>query len=219
MDIHSTNSPALRVALFDFDGVIMNTEVEYSRFWNEQGRIYHPELDNFGQLIKGQTLVKIYDRYFADLKEEQPKITEALNRFEREMPYVYLPGVVDFMAHLRQVGVKTAIVTSSNDLKMGQVHRMHPELRGMVDAILTADRFSHSKPHPECFLVGAETLGARPEECVVFEDSLFGIEAGLRAGMKVVGVSTTFPAETVREKTPYVIPDFTGLTWEKVCNL
>jgi beta-phosphoglucomutase-like phosphatase (HAD superfamily) len=54
---------------------------------------------------------------------------------------------------------------------------------------------------------------------VVFEDSLFGIEAGLSAGMKVVGVSTTFPAETVREKTTSVIADFEGLTWDKVEDL
>jgi beta-phosphoglucomutase-like phosphatase (HAD superfamily) len=104
-------------------------------------------------------------------------------------------------------------------MKMAQVHRTHPELKGMVDAIVTADRITHSKPHPECFLVGAETMRARPEECVVFEDSLFGIEAGLSAGMKVVGVSTTFPAETVREKTTSVIADFEGLTWDKVEDL
>jgi HAD superfamily hydrolase (TIGR01509 family) len=213
------NTTIHRVALFDFDGVIMNTEVEYSKFWDEQGRIYHPELPHFGQLIKGQTLVKIYARYFDDLKEEQPKITAALNAFERDMPYEYLSGVEEFIRHLRRVGVRTAIVTSSNDMKMTQVHRTHPELKGMVDAIVTADRITHSKPHPECFLVGAETMGARPEECVVFEDSLFGIEAGLSAGMKVVGVSTTFPAETVREKTTSVIADFEGLTWDKVEDL
>jgi HAD superfamily hydrolase (TIGR01509 family) len=153
------------------------------------------------------------------LKEEQPKITAALNAFERDMPYEYLSGVEEFIRHLRRVGVRTAIVTSSNDMKMTQVHRTHPELKGMVDAIVTADRITHSKPHPECFLVGAETMGARPEECVVFEDSLFGIEAGLSAGMKVVGVSTTFPAETVREKTTSVIADFEGLTWDKVEDL
>jgi HAD superfamily hydrolase (TIGR01509 family) len=213
---NNMSTTATCVALFDFDGVIMNTEVEYSKFWDEQGRIYHPELEHFGQLIKGQTLVKIYARYFDDLKEEQPKITAALNEFERQMPYEYLPGVVDFIRHLREVGVRTAIVTSSNDLKMAQVHRTHPELRGMVDAILTADSFTHSKPHPECFLMGAKTFGVKPEECVVFEDSLFGIEAGQRAGMKVVGISTTYPAEVVREKTPYVYPDFRGLTWNMV---
>jgi beta-phosphoglucomutase-like phosphatase (HAD superfamily) len=64
--------------------------------------------------------------------------------------------------------------------------------------------------------MGAKTFGVKPEECVVFEDSLFGIEAGQRAGMKVVGISTTYPAEVVREKTPYVYPDFRGLTWNMV---
>jgi len=92
-------------------------------------------------LIKGQTLVKIYARYFDELKEEQPKITAALNAFERDMPYEYLPGVEEFIRHLRRVGVRTAIVTSSNDMKMAQVHRTHPELKGMVDAIVNGRAF------------------------------------------------------------------------------
>lgn len=49
-------------ALFDFDGVVMDTETQYSIFWNEQGRKYHPELPEFGRLIKGQTLTQIYTK-------------------------------------------------------------------------------------------------------------------------------------------------------------
>ena len=52
-------------ALFDFDGVVMDTETQYSVFWDEQGRQYHPEIKDFGRVIKGQTLTQIYDKYFA----------------------------------------------------------------------------------------------------------------------------------------------------------
>lgn len=54
------NSTKSIAALFDFDGVVMDTETQYSIFWNEQGRKYHPELPEFGRLIKGQTLTQIY---------------------------------------------------------------------------------------------------------------------------------------------------------------
>ena len=50
-------------ALFDFDGVVMDTETQYSVFWDELGRRYHPEIKDFGRVIKGQTLTQIYDKY------------------------------------------------------------------------------------------------------------------------------------------------------------
>ena len=102
-------------ALFDFDGVVMDTESQYSIFWNEVGKKYHPEYEEFGKIIKGQTLRQIYDRYFQGMEHEQAEITEGLNRFETEMRYEYVPGVAEFMQNLRAHGVKIAIVTSSNE--------------------------------------------------------------------------------------------------------
>ena len=109
-------------ALFDFDGVVMDTESQYSIFWNGVGKKYHPEYEEFGKMIKGQTLRQIYDRYFAGMEKEQEEITEALNRFEAQMKYEYVPGVVGFMRELHTQGVKIAIVTSSNELKMANVY-------------------------------------------------------------------------------------------------
>ena len=107
-------------ALFDFDGVVMDTESQYSIFWNEVGKKYHPEYEEFGKIIKGQTLRQIYDRYFQGMEHEQAEITEGLNRFETEMRYEYVPGVAEFMQSLRAHGVKIAIVTSSNEEENGQ---------------------------------------------------------------------------------------------------
>ena len=109
-----------------------------------------------------------------------------------------------------------AIVTSSDLDKMNLVYRQHPELPLMVDEILTAERFTHSKPHPECFLLGAEVLDAEIGNCVVFEDSFHGLEAGNRAGMKVVGLSTTNTAEAIVDRCLLVIPDFVGFSVEKM---
>ena len=204
------------VALFDFDGVIMDTEGQYTKFWDVRGEMYHPEIPDFGHHIKGQTLTQLYDKYFLHVPGLQAQITEELNRFENEMEFVFIPGVVDFMKELREKGVKLAIVTSSNDAKMANAYREHPELKTMVDFIVTADRVTHSKPHPECFLLGAEMLGVEKDNCIVFEDSFHGIEAGNRAGMKVIGLATTNSAEAIADKCALVIPDFTDFTFEKM---
>lgn len=210
----NTNKPI--AALFDFDGVVMDTESQYTLFWDAQGEKYHPEIPHFGNYIKGQTLTQIYEKYFLQEEGLQPRITEELNQFEKQMHFEFIPGVVDFMKELRMKGVKIAIVTSSNNLKMANAYRAHPELQSMVDRILTADMFTHSKPHPECFLLGAEVLGVDIAHCVVFEDSFHGLTAGNRAGMKVIGLATTNPASAIADKASLVIPHFVGFTYEKM---
>ena len=202
--------------LFDFDGVVVDTEPQYTLFWDEKGKKYHPEIPNFGHHIKGQTLIQIYKQFFREPEGLQDEITRQLLDYELTMHFEYIDGVVDFMKELREKGVKLAIVTSSNDAKMANAYREHPELKNMVDCIVTADRVTHSKPHPECFLLGAEMLGVEKDNCIVFEDSFHGIEAGNRAGMKVIGLATTNSAEAIAAKCALVIPDFTDFTFEKM---
>lgn len=195
-------------ALFDFDGVVVDTEPQYTVFWDKQGLKYLSEKD-FGRRIKGQTLTQIFDGYFAGMPEAQRQIAEDLNRFESQMTFEFMPGVVEFMEQLRDHRIGIAIVTSSNDQKMRHVYRAYPELRDWVDHILTSDFFTHSKPHPECFLLGATVFNTTPENCVVFEDSFHGLEAARRAGMKIVGLCTTNPREAIVDKANVIISDFT----------
>lgn len=213
------NSTKCIAALFDFDGVVVDTEPQYSVFWNAQGRKYHPELPEFGRMIKGQTLTQIYDKYFAGMEEIQDEITFELNNFEQNMLFNYIPGVCAFIKELRAHGVRTAIVTSSNEEKMDKAYKAHPELRKSVDCILTADMFVNSKPDPECFLLAAEIFDTPSENCVVFEDSFHGLEAGRRAGMHVVGLATTNPAEQIRDKAEAVIQDFNEFSYEKMMSI
>ena len=206
-------------ALFDFDGVIMDTEPQYTLFWDAIGKVYYPEIENFGHHIKGQSLKELYKNYFGETEGLQDFITQKLLVFEGQMHFEYIDGVVAFMKELREKGVRLAIVTSSNDAKMANAYREHPELKSMVDAIITADRVTHSKPHPECFLLGAETLDVPVENCIVFEDSFHGIKAGNRAGMKVIGLATTNPAEAIADKVSLTISDFVGFSFEKMTSV
>lgn len=204
------------VVLFDFDGVVMDTESQYTLHWNAQGEKYGLGIADFGKVIKGQTLTQIFENHFSDVPELHAQITAELIAFQQSMHFEFIPGAREFIQELRSQGIRMAIVTSSDLDKMNLVYRQHPELPLMVDEILTAERFTHSKPHPECFLLGAEVLGAEIGNCVVFEDSFHGLEAGNRAGMKVVGLSTTNTAEAIADRCLLVIPDFVGFSVEKM---
>lgn len=202
--------------LFDFDGVVVDTEPQYTLFWDAIGKQHYPQIESFGHHIKGQSLKDLYQQYFLEPEGLQDEITRRLEAYEQVMHFEYIAGVVDFMKELRRQGVKTAIVTSSSDSKMANAYREHPEIKTLVDAIITADRVTQSKPHPECFLLAAETLGVPVEQCVVFEDSFHGLEAGNRAGMKVIGLATTNPADAIAGQCELVISDFVGFSCEKM---
>ena len=199
----------IKAALFDLDGVVFDTEPQYSVFWGAQCREFHPEHPGLEHEIKGQTLVQIYDAWFSgELAEKQPLITERLNKFEQQMDYIYVSGFEEYISQLRGKGVKTAVVTSSNQPKMEAVYQSHPEFRSMFDAILTSEDFERSKPDPDCYLKAAQRLGVEVEDCVVFEDSFNGLKSGRAAGMYVVGLSTTNPAEAIRPYCDEVIANY-----------
>lgn len=204
----------IKAALFDLDGVILDTETQYSRFWGGQLAHYFPGTTGLEQKIKGQTLVQIYERFFAGDTETQQRITRELDEFEREMDYGFIAGFERFVDSLRSRGVKTAVVTSSNRVKMDNVYARLPHLRSYFDRILTSEDFSKSKPDPECYLLGAKLLGAAVGECAGFEDSINGLKAVRAAGLYCVGLSTTNPREVVAPLADMVVDDFTQLRVE-----
>ena len=194
------------IALFDLDGVILDTEGSYTAFWDDYGSRHFSEKD-FGLKIKGQTLVKILGDYFPE-ENERKSITDAINDFERNMSYPFVPGVENYIKSLKSNGIRTAVVTSSNLLKMDNVYRCHPGFREMFDMILTSEDFSESKPSPYCYLKAMRLFGAGPEDCVVFEDSLAGLQAARASGAFVTALTTTNPEEVVRNYADLVIRDF-----------
>ena len=194
------------IALFDLDGVILDTEGSYTAFWDDYGSRHFSEKD-FGLKIKGQTLVKILGDYFPE-ENERKAITDAINDFERKMSYPFVPGIENYIKSLKSNGIRTAVVTSSNLLKMENVYRCHPGFREMFDMILTSEDFSESKPSPYCYLKAMRLFGAGPEDCVVFEDSLAGLQSARASGAFVTALTTTNPEEVVRNYADLVIRDF-----------
>ena len=193
--------------LFDLDGVIVDTEGQYSLFWKQIGEEYMPGMPDFALAIKGRTLTQIYDTYFPDAAD-RAAITERLNAFERQMDFPYIAGAREFLEALQAQGVPTAIVTSSNCDKMACLYARHPEIKNLVTAVLTAEDARRSKPAPDCYLAAAERLGADISKCIVFEDSPNGLAAGRASGAFVIGVCTSLAATEIEPLCDMYIEDF-----------
>ena len=210
----------LKAALFDLDGVVFDTEPQYTIFWGSQCRLYHPEHPGLEHEIKGQTLTQIYDQWFSGpLLNEQTKITARLNDYESKMRYDYIEGFERMIADLRSHGVKTAVVTSSNLPKMQAVYRYQPNFKTLFDAILTSEDFDRSKPDPDCYLKAASRLGANTDECIVFEDSFNGLRSGRAANMKVVGLATTNSVESICPLSDIQISDYRDISYDQLSSL
>lgn len=206
-----------KAALFDLDGTLVDSEGQYTIFWGEMGRKYRPDVPDLAYRIKGTTLVNILSTYFPD-PALQEHICGLLLEYERQMRFPLIDGAEQFVADLKANGVKCAIVTSSDQDKMKNVWRALMAFLGTFDAILTSEDFSASKPDPDCYLRAAERVGEDICNCVVFEDALTGLAAGMNAGMFTVGLATGNPREKIIDKCSHVIGNYIGVGYDDICQ-
>lgn len=204
------NTYSKKGMLFDLDGVLVDSEGEYSKFWGAMGDRYGL-VSTFASDIKGTTIGEILLNF---PEGDRDGILAALHEFESNMEYPVYPGVMEFLGRLKKVGIPSAIVTSSDNVKMDLLFGRRPELREMVNVVITGSMVSRSKPDPEGYLKGAELIGAPVEECCVFEDSLQGLQAGRSSGATVVGIATTNSREKVAP-----LADITVDRFEEILSL
>lgn len=207
----------LKAALFDLDGTLIDTEGQYSIFWGGIGKEYHPEIPDYANVIKGKTLVQILAEGYTP--EQRIEIKARLDEFERNMKYTFFPGALEFLRDLKAHGVKMAIVTSSDRAKMSNVMPRLPELSELMDIITMAEDFHASKPDPDCYLQAQRKLGMEKADCVVFEDALSGLAAGMASGMFTIGMATTNPRSIIESKCNLVLDSFVNLTYNNIKEL
>ncbi len=188
----------LEGVLFDLDGVLLDTEGDYTLFWESVDRQFPTGVDGFAQVIKGSNLETILNTYFK--KSDHDAIVALLNSHQAEMRYVFFPGAVQLLQRLNREGVKCCLVTSSDRRKMDAVFTAHPWFRDCFQAIVTGNMVSQPKPSPECFMLGAEKIGCDIKNCIVIEDSLNGIQAGMDSGAQVIALATTLPRPALEGK-------------------
>jgi beta-phosphoglucomutase-like phosphatase (HAD superfamily) len=196
----------MRAAIFDFDGVIANSEPLHFAALRDT-------LAEEGVAIAEDEYYRLYlaydDRGALRLALEQhgkpigPDRIERLARRKSEVFLALLPTVSFFPgvpALVRRLAAEVPVAIASGALREEIETILEAGgLRDAFRAIVGANDVSQGKPHPEPYLTAAKHLevvspGLRPEDCVVFEDSMPGIVAARAAGMKVVAVTNSYPA-------------------------
>lgn len=197
-------------ALFDLDGVLIDSEGTYTEFWRDIDRRYPTGIDDFATAIKGTTLESI-GRFFpdADVWED---IKARLRHFQDNMEFPVYPGVMEFLRSLAGEGWRMALVTSSDPRKMERLWAQVPELQEFFAIVIDGRKVTRSKPHPEGYLKAAEAIGMDAADCFVFEDSMQGLKAGRASGATVIGVATTYPAEAIASLADRVVRCVAELT-------
>ena len=181
--------------IFDFDGVILDTETPDFGTWRDEFEHHGVELDRslWSSFIGGGG--GAFD-VCAHLEEQAGRpIDRELVRARRRRRYLnivesspLLPGVTEYMVQARELGLKVG-VASSSDRKWVEGHLARRDLMRLVDSVKSRDDVASVKPDPELFLASAESLGVRPGRCLAIEDSANGVTAATRAGMFCVVVS------------------------------
>ena len=187
-------------ALFDWDGVIIDSSRHHEESWDrlaaEERRPLPPGHFQRSFGMKNERIIPELLHWTADPAEIRRLSLrkEALYReIIRARGIAALPGVAPWLAALRAAGIPCVIGSSTHRENITTTLDVLG-FRDCFGAIVAAEDVHHGKPDPAVFLQAARQAGTPPARCVVFEDAQVGIEAGRRAGMKVVGVATTHPA-------------------------
>lgn len=204
----------ITTVLFGLDGVVVDTECYYDKFWSKIAQENDLKIDDFPTVIKGMTMNSIIDLYFAiSTIEEKQAIRKACSDMEQAINYkeILIPGILEFVQYAKNAGYKTGLVTSSPASKV-KVVLEQLGLTEAFDTVITADSIKKGKPDPMGYILAQTNLGVQSSECIVFEDAFNGIKAATYAFMRVIGVvSTTLSAEFLKDYTYGVITDFSNI--------
>ena len=189
--------------LFDLDGVIVDTAVFHFQAWRRLAQKLGGDFtEEQNEQLKGvsrvDSLKKIIEWTGATVSDEEfQTLMVEKNEWYLELvqglgPQDALPGALDFLQTAYDQGIKIALGSASKNAPM-ILEKLG--ITPLFTAIIDGNNVVNGKPHPEVFLKGAQALGLEPSECVVFEDSIAGVQAAKAGGMSSVGIGD---AETLQ---------------------
>jgi mannitol-1-/sugar-/sorbitol-6-phosphatase len=193
-----------RAVLFDMDGTLVDSTQIVELAWRGWAVRHNIPFEDVLSFSHGRPTIATLERFLPG--QDHSEELEALSRFEEAHTegILAVPGAAEVLHTLQKQNYPWAIVTSAWR-KLAEIRIIAAGLP-LPQVIVPADEIRNGKPDPEGFLRAAEQLGVAPEDCLVFEDTRPGIDAGLSAGMKVVGLLTTFSARELRHQP--LIGDF-----------
>ncbi|MBR5368010.1 MAG: HAD family phosphatase [Lachnospiraceae bacterium] len=180
----------IRAVIFDLDGTLIDSMWMWKQididYLASKGKPFPPDLqDTISGMSFSETAVYFKETF--GIEDDLDTIKKCWNDMAWEMYSTRVTlkeGALEFLKYLKERGIKTGIATSnSNELAFMVTKRLG--IDAYIDEIHTACEVEKGKPSPDIYLFVAETLGVDPSECLVFEDVLRGVVAGLRAGMRV----------------------------------
>jgi beta-phosphoglucomutase len=191
----------MKAAIFDMDGVLTDSEPLINAaavaMFRERGLVVQPE-DFLPFVGTGE------NRYLGGVAEKYGFPLEIAAAKKRTYE-IYLdlvprhlrafPGAQELVGACKRAGLKTAVASSADLIKIDANLRQIGLPPDSWDAVVSAEDALHKKPAPDLFLAAARKLGIAPADCVVIEDAINGIQAAKSAGMRCVAVAQTFPAE------------------------
>jgi beta-phosphoglucomutase len=206
---------SLYAVIFDMDGVIIDSnpyhKISLRQFCEKYG--FHLSDQELINKIYGRTNKEWIANLFGSLSAEElshyGEEKESMFREVYKKEVRALNGLPEFLERLKKKDIPIAIGTSAPRSNVDFV-LSNTGLGDYFKIILDESDVMHGKPNPEIYLKVADKLGYEPGHCIVFEDSLSGVESAKRAGAKVVGVATTHTMEELSH-TDFVIEDFMGL--------
>lgn len=202
----------MKAYIFDLDGVLVFTDRYHFLAWKKMAdRIKVPFDEAINNRLRGisrmQSLEIILEKSEKSYSEkDKQKLSDEKNMYYQQYLHTMTPNDVsrqvrETLQSLRNRGHKLAIGSSSKNTKF---ILMQTDLDRYFDAVSDGTNITKSKPDPEVFLKAAEFLGERPEDCVVIEDAIAGIDAAKRAGMYACGIGeashyakTDYPLTTI----------------------
>jgi len=184
----------IKALVFDFDGLILDTELSALQSWQEVYQVYKRELplDKWALCIGSGIDAFDPHTYLESLLEHSISRDEvAPIRLRRHMELietqVALPGVEDYINAAKRLGLKIAVASSSpRSWVIGHLTRLG--LQDAFDAMKFGDEVSLKKPHPEIYLAALDLLGVSAEQAIALEDSPNGVLAAQRAGIFCVAI-------------------------------
>ena len=214
--------------IFDMDGVLVDNREYHKQAWAQFIDTYcgDKKFDYEELMVQffGKTNQKIFEFLF-DRKMEGNELAlwedrkEELYRVGINTDIVPVPGLIEFLHSLKATNIPTGIGTSG-PMKNVQFVLDKFVAHQFFSAITDGNQVERGKPDPEVFLRTAQKLGTDPHRCIVFEDSFSGVQAGLNAGMTVVGIATEHSVELLLHVGATIaVRDFTEINLEKVYSL
>lgn len=177
--------------LFDMDGVLIDTKYSVEKFWRQISHEYGITLstNDLENYIFGCTAQRTFDHLFPFLNQSETRnILKQIERYELEQKYSEIPGVIDFIKLIQAQGFMCGLVTSAEPFKVNEVCEQF-KIKGLFDKIITSHDIIHGKPAPDCYLLAIRQFEKNSDECIIFEDSIIGVQSAVAANTTCFGIN------------------------------